>query len=733
MKTSGSGSELRLQTVTSLDQKQDNSPKPSIKQAQIQTAQLQARLYSGSENLTKQTDAFQNFQAKEQKAPEGVPGVDDVKKSAPKASDKVVFVKTGDTLSHIAQRHNTTWPELAKYNNLDNPDLIFPGQRIRIPQEASVEPSPSAATNSQAPNVQTTAPSIKTPTVDESPVRPSMQEAPSINTQAPEAPSAEPQPQPKKTKPAPKQPKTPAQQPKQELSWWERAQNVAGNVAGHVSDFVEERVVEPTLDAAADVARAVDKHVIDPTVDFATDVASDVANAVDKHVIDPAKNLVSDARDFVEDRIIDPVTDRIEDIVDTGDTATHPVDRTHLNVADRAVLSALDLDDIAPGGSTELDVKLAAEVAAVVGVEAGTRGKLIIERDKDDPNKYKIGIGAEGYGEVTLSGDTAGAEANTALGVKGKAKIELTTDLSKEGAATELAAFGLHTAAVGSLPAPLAGAVLAVEEIPGVDLPGEPIEYMRDNLSAVELMGDFHSKTRLGAILGAGVTGKLYGYLEGGGRMEFHKDGTRRLILRGAAGGTLQANAGVGAGGIQGEVRVGNVNLEVGGEREIVFDKDWNEQSVHHRVTLDGSMMAAGVGVQVGGELDLESLTAQYPQASAEIRTALADGNFRRVGQIIQNDILPNQGVTLKGSLDGFVEARGQLKANIKEFGIGGKLMLEAGVRSIAPLTSGEITVNRDGLSFSGDIPPLGLEAGKTYSYQDIQDAFMVGTTLPFQ
>lgn len=39
-------------------------------------------------------------------------------------------VKPGDTLSEIAARHGVDWHDLARANNLKNPDLIFPGQRI---------------------------------------------------------------------------------------------------------------------------------------------------------------------------------------------------------------------------------------------------------------------------------------------------------------------------------------------------------------------------------------------------------------------------------------------------------------------------------------------------------------------------------------------------------------------------------------------------------------------------
>lgn len=44
-------------------------------------------------------------------------------------------VKQGDTLSAIARKYNTTYQVLAAYNGISNPNLIYPGQVIRIPQE----------------------------------------------------------------------------------------------------------------------------------------------------------------------------------------------------------------------------------------------------------------------------------------------------------------------------------------------------------------------------------------------------------------------------------------------------------------------------------------------------------------------------------------------------------------------------------------------------------------------
>lgn len=48
------------------------------------------------------------------------------------ASGRVVIVRSGDTLSSIAARYNTSWKYLAAKNGLRNANLIYPGQRIVI-------------------------------------------------------------------------------------------------------------------------------------------------------------------------------------------------------------------------------------------------------------------------------------------------------------------------------------------------------------------------------------------------------------------------------------------------------------------------------------------------------------------------------------------------------------------------------------------------------------------------
>lgn len=46
--------------------------------------------------------------------------------------ETIYIVKSGDTLSAIAQKYNTTYQKIAKDNNISNPNLIYPNQKLVI-------------------------------------------------------------------------------------------------------------------------------------------------------------------------------------------------------------------------------------------------------------------------------------------------------------------------------------------------------------------------------------------------------------------------------------------------------------------------------------------------------------------------------------------------------------------------------------------------------------------------
>ena len=47
-------------------------------------------------------------------------------------NETVYIVKSGDTLSGIAAKYGTTYQKIARDNNIANPNIIHPGQRLRI-------------------------------------------------------------------------------------------------------------------------------------------------------------------------------------------------------------------------------------------------------------------------------------------------------------------------------------------------------------------------------------------------------------------------------------------------------------------------------------------------------------------------------------------------------------------------------------------------------------------------
>lgn len=63
---------------------------------------------------------------------------EEIVKEEPKEEPKEVqiegryIVKSGDTLSGIASKYGTTYQELARINNIANPNVIYPGQVIKI-------------------------------------------------------------------------------------------------------------------------------------------------------------------------------------------------------------------------------------------------------------------------------------------------------------------------------------------------------------------------------------------------------------------------------------------------------------------------------------------------------------------------------------------------------------------------------------------------------------------------
>ena len=65
--------------------------------------------------------------------------VEDVENSVNNSNYIEYIVKSGDTLSAIAQKYNTTYQKIANDNNIENPNLIYPEQKLKIYTNVSQE------------------------------------------------------------------------------------------------------------------------------------------------------------------------------------------------------------------------------------------------------------------------------------------------------------------------------------------------------------------------------------------------------------------------------------------------------------------------------------------------------------------------------------------------------------------------------------------------------------------
>lgn len=75
--------------------------------------------------------------------------------TTPSNTESVEYtVQSGDTLSAIARRYGTTVQELVDINNIQNPDLIYPGERLRILTNSTIPGNEERGTGSITYTVQ---------------------------------------------------------------------------------------------------------------------------------------------------------------------------------------------------------------------------------------------------------------------------------------------------------------------------------------------------------------------------------------------------------------------------------------------------------------------------------------------------------------------------------------------------------------------------------------------------
>lgn len=110
--------------VKDIIQRENKPQEPQAKKSieEIAKEVIQGKWGNGEDRKNRLRQAGYNYTAVQDK-------VNQIVGSTPQT---VYTVKAGDTLSSIAQKYNTTYQELARKNNINNPNKIYVGQRIVI-------------------------------------------------------------------------------------------------------------------------------------------------------------------------------------------------------------------------------------------------------------------------------------------------------------------------------------------------------------------------------------------------------------------------------------------------------------------------------------------------------------------------------------------------------------------------------------------------------------------------
>ncbi|GMU60890.1 MAG: hypothetical protein AMXMBFR34_26530 [Myxococcaceae bacterium] len=426
-----------------------------------------------------------------------------------------------------------------------------------------------------------------------------------------------------------------------------------------------------------------------------------------------ASGAASGARDTLRTLLSDP-----------GAAAARPIDRANLTGLDKAIVNAMGLDRMTPGQKTSVQVTANAELAAVLGVDVGAKVQVSIERSAEDPNKFKIVVGGGGSVSGKLTGDTAGAEANAALGVEATAGFELTVDLSKRGGASELAAFAAQTGAmagIASLPGvgPMAATFLTgVQELPGVNLPGEPIDYIRRHLSAVEVGVGGKLTGVLGGTLGPGVEGQVAPYLKGGGRIEFNPDGTLTLKATVAGGVEGEVKGAVGGGGVQAAIRLAGGSAEVAFERSLVLQPGRPPRALSEG--YKATITLSGDAATQGGQVKLEVGVDQLPPATRErVMAALLRGDTQAASTLIGQAVQSGQ-VTASLGVTALTNVSGELQVKPMAAGTGGGVTIGGQVTNEVPVVSGSVSVTARGIKLQA--AAFGYPAGTELTWQQVRE-----------
>ena len=432
------------------------------------------------------------------------------------------------------------------------------------------------------------------------------------------------------------------------------------------------------------------------------------------------------------------------------------IDRSKLTKTDNAIIDALHLDKMNPGDKMKLSAKTLADLGlgaqlneyGISGsVVAGGNVQYTLERDRNNPNCYRIAGGGELLGGIKADGGTVGLKAGDKVLAGFGGNITLEMDFSKKGEVTNTALFAarsmIQTAADTSaraVPGPGNVASSGVSMLDKADtlaenlgtdlLPGDSsLKFMHDHFKSIEVQGGIGAEfsSSLGECLG--LDNKITEKLAAGGKLERRTDPqTGKTVswdVTGSISGTADINSDVFAGNdaLKLKTKAGNLHGGISLEETFHFPVDENGKLDAEKINSDialklnvggeihtPSFMAKDVkdsittgGIEFKGSASLKNILNSMPdEYRNEMKEAIEQKDYKKVQDICLK-VLPN--VKFDGKVETFertnLEAKGKLSA---KDGVGGGVEGSAGMDYVATRSSyeGSLTLDSKGIHTKG-------------------------------
>ncbi len=445
----------------------------------------------------------------------------------------------------------------------------------------------------------------------------------------------------------------------------------------------------------------------DPSNQDDTANSTDKTNVSDPIIKDPSNPTVNPDNTTVKD------PSNLDSVTTGGTSKTDPpppINRENLSTTDRVLIDVLGLDNIKPGEKRSFAAGGLAKVGAFGSLGLGANAKVSVERDKTDPNKFNFVVELEPKGKAGADVKALGEGGEGKLSASAKATITLQSDFSKKGEATNFAFFAAQTGLSALIP-PIAPSLLILESIPGVNLPGEPIDFIRSHIKSLELGTGVSGDVAAQAVALVGADASVGAKLAYGGKVDFNDSGTYTITGNIGVSGKAEGNvlAGVPTVAISVPGVSGEATLSL--ERVLEVGKDGKTISDDKKIKLSTRGQIDKRGVEYEFSTTLKELASQVPaEVGNRLKEAVSKGDSAKVAEILQKEILPNINVNFDVKERSFTSDKETRNVDLSLLGTGGEFSTETEKEITLETSESKGTLGRDGVIVNTPVEKNGVK-----------------------